>query len=391
MAVINIEERKTKTTMMKKATIGLAVLAIGLYSCTADKSKEETTENEKNNWEMEYNGKKTDLYTLKNENGLEATITNYGGKIVSLMIPDKDGNFEDIVLGYDNIEETVQGNLYFGALIGRYGNRIAGGKFSIDGNEYTLLTNNGPNALHGGKVGYNDVVFDAVQEGNKLTLKHLDPDMHEGYPGNLSVTVIYELTEDNELKITYDATTDKPTVINLTSHSFFNLHGEGNGTINDHLLLINADNYTPIDSTLIPTGELAAVEGTPFDFRELKEIGKEVDADDQILKNGYGYDHNFVLNGENGDMKLAAKVVEPNSGRVMEIFTTEPGLQFYGGNFLDGSDIGKGGKKYEYRTAFCLETQHFPDSPNQENFPSTVLRPGETYHTETVHKFSVEK
>ncbi|MEN8139215.1 MAG: aldose epimerase family protein [Bacteroidota bacterium] len=377
---------------MKRSVIAILALALSLGSCNDAPKKEKKSSAENNNWEMTVRGKQTNLFTLKNKNGIETTITNYGGKIVTLMVPDKDGKMEDIVLGYDNIESTIapKGNLYFGALIGRYGNRIAKGKFSIDGQEYTLATNNGVNALHGGLIGYNDVVFDAKQEGNKLVLKHTDPDMHEGYPGNLDVTVTYELTEANELKITYDAETDKPTIVNLTSHSFFNLHGAGNGTINDHVLMINADRYTPIDNTLIPTGELAEVKGTPFDFTVAKEIGKEVNADDQILKNGNGYDHNFVLNGENGVMKLAAKVVEPKSGRVMEIFTTEPGLQFYGGNFLDGSDVGKGGKKYEFRTAFCLETQHYPDSPNQKDFPTTILRPGDKYHTETIHKFSVE-
>jgi len=378
---------------MRNTVFAILALLIILSSCNTGKNKKAASEHKTPVWEMNVKGKKTQLFTLKNINGIETTITNYGGKIVTLLIPDKNGEFEDIVLGYDNIESTIapKGNLYFGALIGRYGNRIAKGNFSIDGTEYSLATNNGTNALHGGLTGYNDVVFDAKLEGNKLTLNHLDPDMHEGYPGNLNVTIIYELTDNDELKIIYDAITDKPTIINLTSHSFFNLLGAGNGTINNHLLMINADRYTPIDSILIPTGELADVKGTPFDFTKLKRIGKDVDAENQVLKNGNGYDHNFVLNGENGIMKLAAKVVEPQSGRTMEIYTTEPGIQFYGGNFLDGSDVGKGGKKYEYRTAFCLETQHFPDSPNHDNFPSTILRPGERYHSETIHKFGVIK
>ncbi len=340
---------------------------------------------------MDLNGEKTGLFTLKNKNNMVVKITNYGGKIVSIMVPDKNGKFGDVVLVYDNIEQTVKGNPYFGALIGRYANRIARGKFSINGKQYSLKINDGYNALHGGIVGYNDVVWVAKQEGNKLILKHHDPDMHEGYPGNVDVIVIYELTDNNELKIFYSAVTDKPTIINLTNHAFFNLHGEGIGTILDQKLMINADYYTPIDTTSIPTGKIARVKGTPLDFRTLTEIGKRINDDNQQLKNGHGYDHNFVLNGKNGVMKLAAKVVDPKTGRILEVYTTQPGLQFYSGNFLDGTDIGKGGKKYEYRTAFCLETQHFPDSPNHKNFPSTLLRPGGKFLSETIYKFGVEK
>jgi aldose 1-epimerase len=378
---------------MNKAVLimltSIAMLSSCVNSGTSNKrSNDNITETDK--WETTYRGNQTQLFTLKNKNGMVVTITNYGGKVVSIIVPDKNGEFEDVVLGYDNINETIKGNLYFGAIIGRYANRIAKGKFAIDGKTYTIVVNNGSNALHGGIVGYNDVLFDAKQDYNILILKHLDPDMHEGYPGNVNVRVEYELTDNNELKITYDATTDKPTIINLTNHSFFNLHGAGNGTINNHLLFINADKYTPIDETLIPIGVLADVKGTPFDFTKLKMIGKDINADNQNLKNGNGYDHNFVLNGKNGEMKLAAKVIEPENGRVMEVYTTEPGIQFYSGNFLDGSDVGKEGKKYEFRTAFCLETQHFPDSPNHKNFPSTILRPGEKYHSQTIYKFKVK-
>jgi len=365
-------------------TLRFATLILIAFACQSCASS-------KNDWTIEYRGKQTKLFTLKNANNLKVTITNYGGKVVSLIVPDKNGKFEDIVLGYDNIDETIKGNLYFGALIGRYGNRIANGEFRIDGEEYTLQTNNGANALHGGEVGYNDVVWEAKQEGNTLVLKHFDQDGHEGYPGNLNVEVIYKLTDNNELKISYNATTDKATPINLTHHSFFNLKGAGNGTILDHKLMINADRYNSIDSGLIPTGELAMVKETPFDFTSPTAIGKNINADNQDIKNGYGFDHNWVLNGEIGKMKLAARVLEPENGRVMEVYTTEPGLQFYAGNFLDGSDVGKGGKKYEYRTAFCLETQHFPNSPNQENFPNTILRPGETYYSVTNYKFDVVK
>ncbi len=374
---------------MNKILLLLIIFSVGFNSCNNAKKNKKKSDTANADWEMDYRGHKTQLFTLKNSNGVTVTITNYGGKVVSLFVPDNNGELADIVLGYDNIKETVNGNPYFGAIIGRYANRIAKGKFSIDGKEYALDTNNGPNALHGGIVGYNDVVFDAEQEANRLVLKHHDPDMHEGYPGNVDVTVVYELTDDNELKITYDAVTDKPTIINLTNHSFFNLHGEGSGTILDHHLLINADRYTPIDSTLIPTGELASVKGSSFDFTQLTPIGEHINDDNEQIRNGGGFDHNWVLNGENGTMKLAAKVEEPKSGRVMEVYTTEPGLQFYAGNFLDGSDVGKGGKRYEYRTAFCLETQHFPDSPNHPDFPSTILRPGEKYHSETVYKFGV--
>ena len=345
--------------------------------------------NGKKSWTMDVRGKETKLFKLENKNGVKATITNYGGKLVTLEVPGKDGTMADIVLGYENIQDTVAGNLYFGAMIGRYGNRIAKGKFSLDGTEYTLAVNNGANALHGGLIGHNDVVWDATQDGNKLVLKYQDADMREGYPGNLDITVTYELTDNNELKLTYDATTDKPTVLNLTHHSFFNLHGAGVGTINDHELMIAADKYTPVDSGLIPTGETPAVKGTPFDFTVAKAIGRDLEIENEQLTYGNGYDHNWVLNGEMGTMRLAAKVVEPQSGRTMEVYTTEPGLQFYGGSFLDSSDVGKDGNAYAFRTAFCLETQHFPDSPNQENFPTTVLRPGEKYHTETIYKFGV--
>ncbi len=340
---------------------------------------------------MILNGEKVELYTLKNRNNIEVQITNYGGKVVTLKVPDRDGNFEDIVLGYDKLRETIDGNLYFGALIGRFGNRIAKGKFTIDGTEYTLKTNNDYNALHGGETGYNKIVWDAKQDANKLLLMHRDPDGFEGYPGNINVTVTYELTDDNELKITYDAVTDKATPINLTHHSFFNLKGAGNGTILDHQLFIAADYYLPIDTTMIPTGEIAKVKDTVFDFTVFTEIGKNIDSDVQQITNGCGFDHNWVLNKQDGIMALAAKVFESKSGRIMEVYTTEPGLQFYTGNFLNATELGKNGKKYESRTAFCLETQHYPDSPNQKGFPNTILRPNEKYHTETIYKFSTEE
>ncbi len=347
------------------------------------------------NFEKKIEGKQVHLFCLKNKNRLSVAITNYGGKVVSLETPDKKGNFADIVLGFSSIDGYLKAKeSYFGALIGRYGNRIANGKFTLNGKTYTLVTNNGANHLHGGGKGFNAVVWDAKQiNAQTLELSYLSVDGEEGYPGNLNVKVVYTLTDSNELKIIYLATTDQPTVVNLTHHSFFNLCGEGIGTINDHVLHINADAYTPVDAGLIPTGKIEPVNGTPFDFRTPKTIKTDIQKQNQQLSFGHGYDHNFVLNNtpKNAEgLNFAAKVTEPLSGRTMEVWTNEPGLQFYGGNFLDGGDIGKCARPYSYRTAFCLETQHFPDSPNQSSFPSTVLLPGATYHSVCVYKFGVE-
>jgi len=333
-------------------------------------------------------GKKVDLYTLTNANGLKAKITNYGGIITSLKTPDRNGKFADIVLGYDTLAEYIKDSPYFGALIGRYGNRIAKGKFTLDGIEYKLATNNGPNHLHGGIKGFDKVVWNAEPMQTKtsvgLKLTYLSKDGEEGYPGNLECTVIYTLTNNNELKIYYEATTDKPTIINLTSHGYFNLAGHNSGDILGHELMLNADNFTPVDAELIPTGEIKPVKGTLMDFTKPMTIGSRI-AD---VKGGY--DHNYVLNGgKAGALSLAARVYEPKTGRVMEILTTEPGIQFYTGNFLDGSLKGKGAV-YNKHAGFCLETQHFPDSPNKPNFPSVVLRTGEKYTHLTVHKFSVK-
>jgi aldose 1-epimerase len=343
----------------------------------------------------EVDGKAVDLYTLTNANGLEMTVTNYGGIVVSLMTPDRDGEMDDIVLGYNQLEGYVKNNPYFGCIVGRYGNRIGQAKFSIDGMEYTLAQNNGENSLHGGIKGFDKVVWDAKammgDDSVGVEFKYLSKDGEEGFPGNLSVTVVYTLTNANEFKIDYMATTDKPTVVNLTHHSYFNLAGEGSGDILGHELMINADTFTPVDAGLIPTGELPSVEGTPMDFRIPTAIGARIDADYEQLKFGRGYDHNWVLNKEaEGAMTLAATAYDPESGRFMEIFTEEPGIQFYAGNFLDGSIIGKSGVPYEFRNGFCLETQHYPDSPNKPDFPSVVLRPGELYKTTTIHKFSAK-
>lgn len=345
----------------------------------------------KQDFEKTVGGKQVKIFTLKNRLGTAMQVINYGGKVVSLWIPDRNGNYEDVVLGYPDIDGFLSAKeKYFGALIGRYGNRIQNGKFTLNGRAYTLATNNGINHLHGGNIGYDAVFWDAKQiDDQTLALSYLSKHMEEGYPGNLDIKVVYHLSDANELKVEYWATTDQATVVNLTHHSFFNLRGAGNGTINDHLLHINASYYTPVDEGLIPTGEIATVEDNPMDFRELTVIGKRINAEFEQLKFGLGYDHNWVLNQNNQGHNYAAKVVEPISGRVMEVYTNEPGLQFYGGNFLDGSIIGKEGKSYKYRTAFCLETQHFPDSPNKKNFPNTVLNPGEEYYSICIYKFSI--
>jgi aldose 1-epimerase len=323
-----------------------------------------------------------------------AQITNYGGRVVSLWVPDKTGKFEDVVFGFSTFAEyqKAHGN-NFGALIGRYGNRIGHAKFTLNDSVYTLAANNGPNSLHGGLKGYNDVVWDAVQnDDNTLLLSYLSKDGEEGFPGNLQVNVTYELTDQNELKVEYKATTDKPTPVNLTNHSYFNLKGAGNGDILDHILQINAAFYTPVDNTLIPTGEIAPVEGTPFDFRKPVAIGARIKDDHQQLKFGNGYDLNWVLpTPSDSSLTFAAKVVEPVSGRTMEIYTNEPGIQFYTGNFLNGKDIGKNNKAYPYRGALCLETQHYPDSPNKPQFPSVILNPGKEYYSVCIFKFGVQK
>ncbi len=337
-------------------------------------------------------GKKVQLFTLKNKSGIISQITNYGGRVVSMWTPDRDGSFEDIVLGYDNFQ-AYQGSeeSYFGALIGRYSNRIGNGNFQLNGKQYHLHRNNGTNHLHGGGKGFDAKVWDANQiNDQQLELTYLSPNGEEGYPGNLSIKVLYSLTDENELKVEYWATTDATTIVNLTHHSYFNLLGAGNGSILNHTLRINADYYTPVDSTLIPNGEIASVKGTPMDFRSPVFIGKRIDDDFEQLKFGKGYDHNWVLNKGNNQLSLAAEVSEPNTGRTMEVYTNEPGMQFYTGNFLSRNNKGKNTKPYFRRSAFCLETQHFPDSPNHDNFPTTVLNPGEEYYSICIYKFGVE-
>jgi aldose 1-epimerase len=333
-------------------------------------------------------------YNLANRAGLSATITNYGGRVVALYIPDKNGVLADVVLGFDGVDGYFTAReKYFGALIGRYGNRIANGRFLLNGREYKLACNNGAHHLHGGHKGLHTVVWEAEKTDHQtVELSYLSPDGEDGYPGNLRVKVTYTLTDNQELQIEYFATTDAATIINLTHHSFFNLSGELGQNISDHHLTIFADHYLPIDEGSIPTGAITSVTGTPFDFRRPKSIGQALDQQHEQLSFGRGYDHNFVLQGavNEAGMQLAAEVLHPSSGRRMEVWTTEPGLQFYGGNFLEGKDIGKDGTAYPFRSAFCLETQHFPDSPNHPNFPSTVLEPGQTYQSRTIYRFGLQ-
>jgi len=336
-------------------------------------------------------GQQTDLYILTNKNGMAAAITNYGGTVVTLRVPDRNGKVDDVVLGYDKLEDYAAGKAYFGATVGRYANRIAHAKFTLDGVTYTLPKNDGDNHLHGV---FNKRVWNAKEvsgsDGQSLELTYVSKDGEDGFPGNLSVKVVYTLTDHNELKIDYSAATDKDTVLNLTNHCYFNLAGQGNGDILHQQLMIRADRFTPVDATLIPTGELRSVKGSPFDFTTSTVIGARIDQDDEQLKLGKGYDHNWVLNnGTAGSLFVAAQAYDPHSGRLLEVSTTEPGLQVYTGNFLDGVH-GKGGKVYNRRYAFCLETQHFPDSPNHPQFPSTVLKPGQHFQSTTIYKFSTK-
>jgi len=334
-------------------------------------------------------------YTLTNGKNMSVVVINYGGIITSIKVPDRDGKIDNVVLGFRDIDSYVSKNPYFGVIAGRYANRIANAKFMLDGKEYTLAANNGPNSLHGGVKGFDKHIWQVkeVPGGDSvgLELAYRSPDGEEGYPGNLDAKVTYTLNDKNEFRIDYAATTDKATVINLTSHSYFNLAGTGSGTVLDHKLTINADKYTPVDPTSIPTG-IASVEGTPFDFRQPTRIGDRIRDGDQQLIYGRGYDHNWVLSRSNdGSLALAARLEEAKTGRILEISTTEPGIQFYTGNFLDGTLVGSAGKMYRQGDGLCLETQHFPDSPNHPDFPSTVLKPGETYKTSTVHRFFTDK
>ncbi|MFN0256917.1 aldose epimerase family protein [Pedobacter ureilyticus] len=382
----------------------LSVLAaVSLFfSCTTNQNNDREILSKNNNdvvlldtsaYLINTQGKETKLFQLSNKNGAKLYITNYGARVVSLIVPNRDGISTDVILGYDSVQSNQKkGEPFFGAIIGRYGNRIAKGKFSLAGTTYQLQLNDGVNTLHGGTDGFYAKVWDAKQlDAQHLEMNYFSKDGEAGYPGNVNVKVLYTLTDDNSFKIDYSATTDKETILNLTNHAYFNLNGEGNETVLDHELTIAADGYTPVDDTLIPTGKIEPVKGTPFDFTKAKVIGKEIETKNEQLTYGKGYDHNFVLNKNDGKSPVAI-VKSPKTGIVMEVYTTEPGIQFYSGNFLTGTDKdGKGGKSYPFRSAFCLETQHFPDSPNQPNFPSTVLKPGQTYSTTTTYKFLVDK
>jgi aldose 1-epimerase len=381
--------------------ISAVFLIAGIVSCTSKEPEQSNTKKADSvrsivsaPFGKMKDGQAVTLYTLKNKSGMEMSVINYGGIIVSLKVPDKNGLAEDIVLGFDSLSDYLKDDPFFGALIGRYGNRIAKGKFSLDGKEYTLPLNNGKNHLHGGPNGFFNVFWNievmSDSSNPSLKLTYVSKDGEEGYPGNLNTEVIYTLTENNELQIAYKATTDKKTVVNLTQHSYFNLSGNIKKDILNHELMIAANKFLPVDETLIPTGKLQDVKNTPFDFTSPKTIGARISDKDQQLKYGLGYDHCWVFANQADSLKTVASLYEPVSGRYMEVLTTEPGIQFYSGNFLDGKLTGKGGIIYQHRSGLCLETQHFPDSPNQASFPSTVLEPGETYQTTTVYKFSVK-
>ena len=373
------------------ANIAALYLVSVLLSCTGsgDKKVADAVHADSSGYSATIDGKSVLLYTLKNKAGAAVGITNYGARVVTLVVPDKNNKPTDVVLGYDKISSyQKKGEPFFGAIIGRYGNRIANGEFTLDGKTFQLQKNDGKNTLHGGTDGFYAKVWDAKQtDAQHLTLTYVSKDGEAGYPGKLDVTVNYSLSDDNALKIDYSATTDQTTVVNLTNHAYFNLDGEGSKTILDHELFIDAKTITPVDSTLIPTGQLQAVAGTAFDFNQSKTIGRNIKDIDPQLAFGKGYDHNFVLNSHDA-AKAVARVKSPVTGITMEVYTSEPGLQFYSGNFLTGKDQdGKGGKSYGYRSAFCLETQHFPDAPNHPNFASTVLKPGAVYTSTTTYKF----
>jgi aldose 1-epimerase len=377
------------------ALLGALTLACLTQACATKETSEVKTEAKSEVKKQAYgkmsDGTQVDLYTLTNANGMQAGIINYGGTVVSLTAPDRNGKYADVVLGMDDLAGYQKATAFFGALIGRYGNRIGHAQFTLDGNTYKLPANDNGNTLHGGPQGFDKRVWTAVPgagpDGQTLELTYVSKDGEMGFPGNLTAKVVYTLTPKNELKIDYTATTDKPTVVNLTNHSYFNLAGQGEGDVLGHEVMINADRFTPVDAGLIPTGELKPVAGTPFDFTKPTAIGARIEANDEQIKFGKGYDHNWVLNKTGNELTKAAEVSEPKTGRVMEVWTTEPALQFYTGNFLDATLTGKG-KTYPRRGAFCMETQHYPDSPNKPAFPTTELKPGATYHTTTLYRFS---
>ena len=372
--------------------LGIVILGLALVLQPADVLAQGRTM--KTDWGRTADGTAVELYTLTNAGGASVTIATWGATVVSITVPDRAGRPGDVLLGFDALAPYLQPHPFFGSVVGRYGNRIGHARFTLDGQTYALAKNNGEHSLHGGRRGFDKYVWKAREVpsagGQAIELVHVSPDGDEGYPGTLTATVVYTWTDDNALRIDYTARTDKPTIVNLTNHAYFNLSAGATPTILDHRLELAADRFTPVDEGLIPTGELRPVEGTPFDFRTARRIGDGIDADDEQIRFGGGYDHNFVLTGQMGTLRRAARVTDPASGRTMEVLTTEPGVQFYTGNFLDGTITGKGGRTYVKRSGFCLETQHFPDSPNKPDFPSVVLRPGETYRTTTVYRFGTE-
>lgn len=386
-----------KIMKMNKTYLVMMALVFGLMSCAEKQAPVFTKAVEAIDaaaFQKELDGKQVDLYALVGENGIGMLVTNYGARIVALCVPDANGQPVDVVLGYNNLDDyKAMREAYLGAAIGRFGNRVGGGKFSLDGVDYQLIQNDGQNSLHGGPSGYHDKVWDATMvDQNKILFTYISPDGDQNYPGTLEVSMTYELTAENGLRIEYTATTDKATICNLTHHSYFNLSGDGAETINDHVLTIKSDAITPVDNTLIPTGEFMPVAGTPFDFNEPTVIGERIDQEHEQLNFGNGYDHNWVLKRESDrDLELVASVYSPLTNIQMDILTDQPGLQFYGGNFLTGKEVGKAGKAYPYRSAFCLETQHYPDSPNKTHFPSTTLLPGEKYKHVCIYQFSVNK
>jgi aldose 1-epimerase len=379
------------TIMNKTLHIFLPAIFCLVFVSSCKKPNDNYVQVMKEDFEVMHEGKQVGLFTLKNSNGMIVQITNYGGKIVSIIVPDKDGNFADVCLGYESAAQYIDGIASLGATMGRVTNRIANAQFVLNDTTYQLAKNNGEHTIHGGAKGFRFKVWDARQiDDHTVELSYFSADGEEGFPGNLNVSVQFTVTDENELKLQYAATTDRTTVINFTNHAFFNLAGEGSGDILHHELIVNAKQYTPVDATAIPTGEIASVTGTPLDFTEMTRIGDRIDEDFDQLKHVGGYDHNYVIDKSPGEMALAALLYEPNSGRVMEVKTTEPGVQVYTANSLTDNDKGKEGKTYGSRSAVCLETQHFPDSPNQPNFPSTVLNPGEKFSSTTIYRFSTK-
>lgn len=398
MVIIKVCLIQIFSRIMKKTVVLWAISALVLVSCGGKKKQVEQVVEiptlsglYASHFNDTVDGKINQLYVLKNAAGMEICVTNFGGRLVSVVVPDKNGEKKDVVLGFSSIKDFRNNTSDFGALIGRYGNRIAKGKFTLDGTEFTLPINNGANSLHGGPKGFQYQHFDIQPEGdNALVCTYLSADGEAGYPGNLNVKVVYTLTEGNAIRIEYEATTDKATVINMTNHSYFNLSGDANNTILDHVLFINADRYTPVKEDLIPTGKVDKVKGTPLDFTTPTIVGERVDDAFQQIQYGLGYDHNWVFKADNTPETVACKLSCPSSGITMEVYTNEPAVQFYTGNFLDGSQTGKSGIVYQKRAGMCLETQHYPDSPNHPSFPSTVLKPGETYKSLCIYKFGVE-